>query len=64
MIYMFLSINPSSGDINSSNLSCSFRMKRVEVSHELAFMASRNKHYFSKENISGFSKISVNSFSC
>ena len=24
MIYMFLSNNPSSGDINSSNLSCSF----------------------------------------
>ena len=23
MIYMFLSSNPSSGDINSSNLSCS-----------------------------------------
>ena len=24
MIYMFLSNNPSSGDINSSNLPCSF----------------------------------------
>ena len=24
MIYMFLSNNPSSGDINSSNLSCCF----------------------------------------
>ena len=34
MIYMFLSNNPSSGDINSSNLSCSvmFLLKKKFVS--------------------------------
>ena len=28
MIYMFLSNNPSSGDINSSNLSCFYRVNK------------------------------------
>ena len=37
MIYMFLSNNPSSGDINSSNLSCSKNSFRntIRVSNRL-----------------------------
>ena len=33
MIYMFLSNNPSSGDINSSNLPCSSK-SHVQTAHE------------------------------
>ena len=33
MIYIFLSNNPSSGDINSSNLSCSNNDPRLTLTH-------------------------------
>ena len=39
MIYMFLSNNPSSGDINSSNLSC------LNLRLFLYFMSPRGKFY-------------------
>ena len=43
MIYMFLSNNPSSGDINSSNLSCfpmhsEDRNDRDQIEHMLALI--------------------------
>ena len=40
MIYMFLSNNPSSGDINSSNLSC-YRRNLGWVSHVQAMDKAR-----------------------
>ena len=41
MIYMFLSNNPSSGDINSSNLSCFSRSYNIIPNQNFSFIQHR-----------------------
>ena len=38
MIYMFLSNNPSLGDINSSNLPCFYLDKALKLKHSACFV--------------------------
>ena len=50
VIYIFLSINPSSGDINSSNLSCS----RLKAGRPQSLGSSREEHTWSSTESSGY----------
>ena len=44
MIYMFLSNNPSSGDINSSNLPCDIQLWDV-ISHHFVMSPLKTVHF-------------------
>ena len=60
MIYMFLSNNPSSGDINSSNLSCYSKVVVVSKKSKkifffyffflLLFLIGKNRHGIGKKD--------------
>ena len=54
MIYMFLSNNPSSGDINSSNLSCS-----LQISSRTQFAKIENKKVIAENQCEKHKKSSL-----
>ena len=57
MIYMFLSNNPSSGDINSSNLSCD--MLRLYVHSSIAIILMGKRELVALLNLSSWCLVMV-----